>query len=328
MVYKKGIQLKNLIKYLRQAKRTIDFFQGTTKWPLNIPVQKIEQENLKISSFLFSASSGLFLFDNNKILKICDERCFGITKKDNFFYFTTSPEKYSYPSMIYRVNEDFNNCVLEKVFFTAADLHQIDFFENRFYVTDTKNNRILVCHQGKWVSLYPAGKIEKRHSKNYAHFNSLFITKEHTYILAHNDTIHSKRNSQIYSLRNKNFEIEKIIDSGASCAHDLVFHDHKFYFSDSMGSKFMIGDKAYLDTKGFLTRGFAYNGTTALVGGSAIADRENRGKLGSAIFIIQKNEEVSQINLQPSFGQIYEIMFINNEKTLSMSEFIDLPSKR
>jgi len=274
----------------------------------------------KVSPFLFTAKQGLFLYQSNKVLHLFSNRCFGLTKFNGHFFFSSSPFQYEKPTMLFSLSDSRRKVKLEKII-ACADVHQIDCYFSDLFITDSRNNRLIVLNNHRKHIIYPNGKlINGVDSNNYAHFNSVFINKDYIYLMAHNHTTKTGRKSSIYKLDRNTYQIVSIYNTPATDAHDLIVSDGKYIYCDSSNGHLMVNDKSVLHLQNYFLRGIGYNEENILIGLSEIAPREDRNHAKSIINIYNYNFELlSQLIFQTGVNQIYDLCFIENEMSLSQS---------
>jgi len=274
----------------------------------------------KVSPFLFTAKQGLFLYENNKVSKLFSNRCFGLTKLKGQFIFSSSPHQYKKPTMLFSWSNKNKKVVLRNIL-SCADVHQVDCYFNDLFVTDSRNNRLVVLNGHRKQIIYPNGKlIDCIDSDNYAHFNSIFVNMDYIYLMAHNHTTKTGRKSSIYKLDRNTYQIVSIYNTPAADAHDLIVNDGKYIYCDSSNGHLMVNDKSILHLQNYFLRGIGYNKENILIGLSEIATREDRNHAKSIINIYNYNFELSsQLIFPTGVNQIYDLCFIENEMSLSQS---------
>jgi hypothetical protein len=163
---------------------------------------------------------------------------------------------------------------------SASGTHQIDFLQERLYVTRTYRNEIVVF--GPDFSLeqriYPRGSLaDGRKSPNYAHLNSVFADSEgQIYVLAHNESQKTGKPSEIMVFDDGDLENQvDMISPMGMCAHNIVIHDDVFLVCDSLGGKLLNHGQPVLNL-GTFVRGIGLNDEVMLLGGSIYSERGKR----------------------------------------------------
>mgnify|MGYP007047675054 CR=1 FL=1 len=133
--------------------------------------------------------------------------------------------------------------------------HQIVINDNKIYITDTYNNKILILNNKYELieTIFCLKEINSLQDVNYKHVNSLYIDENYIYCLFHNETSKTGKNSQLCRI-GKVKKDKEIIDTIFGCAHNIVRYNNKFLICDSLGSKIFLGDTVFLELEGF-TRG-------------------------------------------------------------------------
>ena len=183
------------------------------------------------------------------------------------------------------------------------------------HVCDTANNRILKLNvDGKEIdSIYPKGKLQNgKKSDNYSHFNSIYPYKNRIFIIAHNYSQYSGRNSQIIILNRSSNELEKIIELDANCAHNYLIKNNSIFICDSQSGSLLIDTKSKIKLNYFL-RGVAADDNSMIVGGSMYGKRAERIGKDCFIFIYDNNINIiDEIKLN-NIGPVFDIRFLNND---------------
>lgn len=214
---------------------------------------------------------------------------------------------------------------------SKVGLHGIDFIGDDLYIMDTYNNRCLI---GRWVDslnelrimkvIYPRGASSLHgiaYTKNgyHGHFNTVYSTGDFTYMLAHNNTLKTKVESELYVFYRDSMYLAGIIPNIGSAAHDLVSDTSgNIYVCDSgdHSVKEFDGDKfkaVWRDSQNrSFVRGLAMNDDINIIGGSFRHDnRREHGKniIHSLLFVTDKEfNTLCTIKLLKS-GQVHQIRF-------------------
>lgn len=276
--------------------------------------------------FFLGTKTGLLYFDGWKLWRLFEGRVYGITRCEGRWYVTwnhriTLGDK-PLGTMASILSFHFRDGQISDLRVEAAPLdeevHQIDAWDKRLYITDTANNRIIEYEIGQTALIpvtnqYPNGRIENgRSSKNYSHINSVFQCGDYIYVMYHNLTKKTGRHSQIAVL-NREWDVVDIIDTVANSAHNIFCHDTGIIFCDSMNGRLMKPDRVLVDVNAYL-RGLAASSEFWLLGGSAHAKRGERGFTDGSVYQYSPvmNQIVSTIML-PGCGSLYEIRLIDPE---------------
>lgn len=251
--------------------------------------------------YIVASKKGLFFLKDKKIFKLLTGEFYGVTfYKEDVYVF----EKFNRKGRILKFNKNLKNNL--KVFITGLSkgCHQIDFIGDKLFITDTYNNRINEFDlNGTLVkSFYPLGKLKNgRLSKNYGHINSIFFKNNHFYLMCHNETIKTERNSEILKC-DKSFNVLNKIQTGAKNAHNILILNNEMFYCDSYNFSLKKNHRAIIKTE-YFTRGLSITKENILFGCSEIAKREKRTKAKGAVYILDKNESVLEIIKIPAMVQ-------------------------
>jgi len=198
------------------------------------------------------------------------------------------------------------------------NIHQIEFYDGRVYAADTHNNRIITIDRNKKIQYYFPNRAI-RNNKNNNHFNSIYITHRHVYLCAHNGTLASKRNSEIFILDRNTMKLCEIINTEASCAHNIVYHDGTMLYCDSAAGRLLINGSSVFEDKRYFMRGLAFTRKYVIAGGSQFARRDERQGTDSVVHVLDKDFVHQHTIALHGIGQLYEIRGVANDKGLSIN---------
>jgi len=210
-------------------------------------------------------------------------------------------------------------------------LHAIDFIDDDLYIMDTYNNRCLIARMVEPLNelrimreIYPRGKSSFQgtaYLKNayHGHFNTVYRSGDFTYMIAHNCTLKTNVESELYIFCNDTMKLEGVISSIGSATHDLVVDaSGDMYMCDSGNHSVKVfdGEKfrtVWRDTqfKSFV-RGLAMNDDINVIGGSFRTDNVREHKqhpLHSMLFVTDKNFNTLCTIKVLNFGQVHQIRF-------------------
>ena len=261
------------------------------KLKFGIQVKRIPATD-DFGSYAVATKKGLLVFDKGHFILIENGDFYGLTiLKDTLLALKRVKGKksliLSYSLDDNRLKKGMGSLFLDNL---PYGCHQIDYFNNQVYITDTYNNGIFIADvSGKILeSYFPLGKLENgRASSNYGHMNSIFFKEGKIYILCHNETSKTKRYSEILVL-NEQMELIEKIDTKTSNAHNIVVFRNDMYSCDSLGSNLVKNGEIFV-RKDYFTRGLAITDDYIVMGGSEYASRENRSKAGGKIYVLDHN---------------------------------------
>lgn len=274
-------------------------------------------------SFIIGTSTGILILHNNQISRLLVGSTYGITRSNDLWYTCQQTGRYKRIISFKLENVDSGfGCsdINANIIGLSPGVHQIDYFDDILYITDTYNNRIIIIKKKKKY-FYPNGKLKNgRSSHNYNHFNSIFINDNKLYLIAHNESSKTKRMSEIYIYdlcNNDSIKLSSIITTKLKDAHNIVLFKGQLMYCNSADGSIMIGENIFFKNKDYLTRGLSLTEKYVVVGGSGFARRESRFSTDSIIwFLDHSGKELARVELK-SIGQVYEIRCLNKDYGLS-----------
>jgi hypothetical protein len=226
-----------------------------------------EQNGPVDEDLIVGTASGTLIISKNRIVRLLAGMTYGISRiGSRYFAFQRMS---NYGRLI-----SFELCLGNDVpSYTNFDIlcndlsggvHQIDHFSGVIYIADTYNNSITEydLNTREITNHHPNGKVKNNASSNYRHFNSMYIKDDKIYLLAHNYTTKTGRNSEIYVLNRHDFSTEDIIQLDAHGAHNIALYKNKFMYCDSENNNSLIwGDVVLFQRRGYLIRGLSIAGS-------------------------------------------------------------------
>tara|TARA_Y100001954_G_scaffold234286_1_gene289448 strand:+ start:836 stop:1894 length:1059 start_codon:yes stop_codon:yes gene_type:complete len=306
---------------------------------------KLKADNIKFTEFInegvdqdinfliSTQKKGLLLYNRGEIIQLFKKKGFyGLTKhKKNYYAFHITGFHGNIISFALKDKKAIKPYVVIRGL--SKGIHQIDFIDDDLYVTNTYDNSILIYNKIynkkniHWKNydniIYPNGKLSNgRFSSNYNHFNSIFRYKKFIYLFAHNETMKSSRNSEIYKLDKNNFNIIEIKKTAGSNGHNIYIDENQILFCKSIEGTLASEKKDILKHKNIFTRGLSVSNKYLILGGSEIAhNRNDRGSSSGYVYIYNLNFKLLQ-KICIDKTQIQEVRQINiEEKTLSNSKY-------
>jgi hypothetical protein len=308
--------MHSLLQNLRSHVSYLLFFYGLRS-------RVYQYENLTLledDELLIATKRGLYLACNKALTTLLYGQYYGVTKFDgNWIVF----ENYNGQGRIIRFSLE-NRKIKDtpEVIFTnlSSGCHQIEAIGSVLYITDTYNNRILTfdlvdkCFLNEF---YPTQKlIHGRKDLNYNHINSIYIVSNKIYLMAHNETRKTGKNSQILEC-DASFKLHRIIQTKAVNAHNIVVLDGRMYYCDSMNNALCIDEDRVLEVDHF-TRGLAISDKRIYLGGSEYGKREVRDQLSGALYILDRDGNKLMTRI-PIPTMVQEVRLIN-KKDLGLSQ--------
>lgn len=333
----KGLKKRDMVKWFKE--KISSSIIGILKRVHRNDLPSVDPEPVPITGkiggvrFFLGTKTGLMYYDGDTLWRLHSGRVYGITKWQGRWYTTwnhqvTLGEKPlgSVASIIsFRFDEGQVTELRVEAAMLDEEVHQIDAYSERLYLTDTGYNRVIE-YQIKEPSQrlvkhgvhYPNGMLQDgKDSPNYAHINSVFRKGASIYLMYHNHTKYSGRPSQIARL-NEEWGLQEIIETSGDSAHNVCVDEGELVFCDSRGGQLVKGGETYWESNVYL-RGLAATEHYWLVGGSAFAERGDRDETPGYVYLIDKNTaETENIMRIPDCGSLYEVR-ITSEPDFCMS---------
>jgi hypothetical protein len=271
-----------------------------------------------LAPFLVGTQTGLVLIREGRAVRLLGGSVYGIAPEPvgkAWCVFQRIPESFGR-----LIRYDIQSGQIHQMAgFLSTGVHQIDFVRGRLAVMDTYNNRIVFYNtKGRILGrVWPEGRLDDgRASINYKHFNSIFSSGQSIFIIAHNQSAKTGKSSDIYELDTAWNTVGKISTESGS-AHNIVLMDEKLWHCDSNGGTLVVDREPVFEEAGLFTRGLAVNEEHILIGGSTLAEREDRASTDGHIIVLNRrfNKE-SRIVLKGS-GGVHELRFLEHDLGLS-----------
>jgi len=303
----------------------------TNRLPAVEPCPVAFEGHIDDARFFLGTKTGLLYFDGRTLWRLLEGRVYGITCYKERWYAT-----WNYPIALGSkrlstagaiVSFRFENEQIEDLRVDVApldqELHQIDAWERHIYVTDTAKNRVLAYSKSRnrleYARAYhPNGILRNgKTSSNYAHINSVFRHEDHVYLMYHNQTEKTSRNSEIAVLQ-LDWQVKRVVETEGNSAHNVYSDGNEVVFCDSLNGRLIQEGRVLIDVGTYL-RGLAVSDTFWLVGGSEHAKREERGFTDGVVYQYDpSSDEIIATLAIPDCGSLYEIRLITPED-LAMS---------
>ncbi|MFJ4689557.1 hypothetical protein [Streptomyces sp. NPDC088789] len=205
-------------------------------------------------------------------------------------------------------------------------IHQIDFIDDDLVVVDTLRNRFLLYpnvedlrsrhHSARHQVINPTPRDRKgRRSPHYRTFNSVYRHEDRIYVVAHNHSVVTGRESEVWVF-DKDWALLETLPTGGHCCHNVVSHEDGLVINHSLEQAVTIDGLEVAKTKGF-NRGIAYNGEYILIGSSIFAeDHTQRDHDDAFVEVFDRNfKPVGQIVLPQC--SLRDVRFLNGDRSLS-----------
>jgi len=279
-------------------------------------------------NIVVGTNTGLLHCDSNSVTRVLPGYVYGITKDTENSILVQQDMLYASRTLSINLDDIMQTAdsrqqteYLEWIKLNTNSVHQIDYYDGCLYICDTDKNRLLAVDSvtKKVKSIYPDARIYSRNSKYYRHFNSVYISADYIYLLAHNESTKSGIASQVYVLDKNNHKLSRIINTNAKNAHNIVFVDDEMVWCNTMSSTVESAKGVLFKTEGYITRGLSITNDYIFVGGSEIAKRGDRSKTDGMIYVLDKSwKQIASITLY-GVGGVLEIRAIGHDYGLSQS---------
>ena len=199
--------------------------------------------------------------------------------------------------------------------------HQIDIIDGALLVTDTYNQRLLriPLDGGEPDRLHPLRPPVESEPDTYLHVNSLLACGDSIYLLLHNDSGRTGRDSQI-AMFDRNWNRTGTIPlSGQGCHSLAMLEDGTLLSCGSAAGEIIGSDGRAIKISGRMTRGLSVDAAQIAVGGSVFLEREARDDApGSVDFLDRDYRALGSVELP---GPVMEIRRIDGQDR-SLSAFL------
>ena len=270
------------------------------------------------ANVIFSTHSGIYVFDGScgVCRKVMSGKCYGITKCGDEWLVGRSNAKGPKDrrvSSICRVRIRWGEPTRVRTVLHGipSEIHQIDVLDGALYMPHTGYNQILTIPLRKvWdnqlhITLLSC-KIIPIDIHQTSHLNSIFSDGTSIYLIAHNNTAHTGKTSDLATLEPNSGNIV-LKETKASSAHNVYCDDNCIMYCDSQNKK-LVRDNTTIYTSDKLLRGLSITKEHIYVGGSDICfDRNKRFSTEASIYILDRQgKEVGRLNF-PKLGNLCEI---------------------
>ena len=137
------------------------------------------------------------------------------------------------------------------------------------------------------------------------------------YLVAHNETYKTKRNSEIYVLDRETFEVEDIKQTPAACSHNIAVFNEQVVYLDSLNGYLMFDNEKAFEKRNYVLRGLSITRESFVVGGSEITPRNLRETADGAIWFLDHNLRQKGEVIFKGIGGITEIRALQRDYAIS-----------
>jgi len=180
--------------------------------------------------YVIGSVSGVLYLNNSGVYRLFSGPTYGITRRGNTYIAEQTMGSFSrlisFEIEVENGIPQYRNLQTIRLIFSRK-IHQIDRYGCNIFICDTYKNRLLILNEktGRFRSIYPDGKAKNGNkSKNYHHFNSVFVTDDIIYLMAHNETKKTGRKSELYLLDASDFNVIDIQRISCDNAHNIALY--------------------------------------------------------------------------------------------------------
>lgn len=191
--------------------------------------------------------------------------------------------------------------------------HQIDIVDGALLVTDTYNQRLLhiPLDGGEPAMLHPLPPPIEGEPETYFHVNSLLARGDALYLLLHNDSGRTGRDSAIAVFDRDWNRTGTIALAGRGCHSLAMLEDGTLLSCGSAAGEIVGSDGRAIKISNRMTRGLSVDAAQIVVGGSVFLEREARDNApGSVDFLTRDYHPLGSVELP---GPVMEIRRIDGQ---------------
>nr|BAO20179.1 hypothetical protein [Sphaerisporangium sp. SANK 60911] len=248
--------------------------------------------------FAVTTSKGLFLWRGDELRHLVPGPTFGLTVgPDGTLYVF---QQTGHHGRVLRVRHDEETAKVSTwIWGLSRWVHQIDFVGEHLLVTDTWRNRVLAyralpgvrrLHASRpdWTLFVGEDSRDGRFSPGYHHVNSVYRHGDLLYVMAHNHSLHTGRESEIWTF-GPGRGLAGVEPTRGRCCHNVVLRDGKLMFCRSLEGTLAYDGADVFTTDGF-TRGLSVTEDAVLVGVSRFAeDPARRDADGASVEVLDRD---------------------------------------
>ncbi len=310
-------------------------FKGYESFLTNDKIDYDYEGDISGISLIFSTSKGICILDteHNVARMIMKGHSYGITKVEDTWLVQRTlnrrskvPKRRRVSSILSLKIKNYSVGKIRSVIIGfPSEIHQIDCAKNTLFIPFTGYPKVLL-YQVKNLknNTFPRTFFSSK-SYNFSdlrpkHLNSIFWKDETLYVIAHNLSAHTGKQSQVivHDVKTRSTKIKNL---NARDAHNVhADSTGKLMYCNSTEGKLIRNDKVIFETNKVL-RGLSLTQEKIFVGGSNICFEEDKRLFSEATIYVLNHSgaPVGRIDF-PDLGNIYEIrQFSGTDYALSGS---------
>lgn len=273
-----------------------------------------------LSGFLHIAASrqGLFAVAPGRQRLIAHGQFYGITVSPGTLWVFEAcdwPRVRSNHGRLLRIDHDQGRITRAAVVLRGIDTgcHQLDLIDGSLLATDTYNQRLLRFspERGTLDTISPLPLPDPETNAGYVHANSLLAVGAQRYLLLHNDSRRSGRNSEIAVFDEAWNRTGTLPVNGQGCHSLALLEDGTILTCGSNTGELTGTDGRTIKVTDRMTRGLSVDDRMIVVGASAILDRGARDEApGEVIFLDRSFRRIGMVTLP---GPVMEVRRIDGQ---------------
>jgi hypothetical protein len=289
-------------------------------------IVRLASDDLTGFDYLVATRKGLFVARPGAHRQIAYGQFYGIAiDGDTIYAFEACdrPRIRSHRGRIVRLRHRAGRIAHADVLVRTLDngCHQIDIIDGALYVTDTYNQRLLriPLDGDEPEPLHPIPAPVEGDPDSYHHVNSLLACGDAIYLLLHNDSGRTGRDSAIAVFDRLWNRTGTIPLAGQGCHSLAMLEDGTLLSCGSAAGEIIGTDGRAIKISGRMTRGLSVDAAQIVVGGSVFLEREARDDApGSVDFLTRDYAPIGSVELP---GPVMEIRRIDGQDR-SLSAFL------
>jgi catechol 2,3-dioxygenase-like lactoylglutathione lyase family enzyme len=318
--------LRNLVSFINiNAKNALNFVLDYFEYKFDCA--RVKFRNISSFTHFVASREGLYAVNKNEYRLILRGQFFGLSfLNGDFFCFQANGSLHSKikKGRLLRlvIADESGEKTIKKVEVAFKGLdngcHQIDFVDDKLFVVDTYNHRVLRLNSAFKIDAeyYPHGHQLPRAAYGGPHVNSIYYHDQHFWLIYHNGSL--LKRSELVKL-DDNFNVIQKWTLNARQAHNILFDKSgEEIICDSGGCKLVGRNCVHAEIDGMMLRGLSLDDSSLVVGDSYFSTRLHRRYVpGNVYFFDGKFSLQSVLELPAAPTDIRKINGID----LSLSNF-------